>query len=47
MLGHGRDVALGAAGSNDHEVGEAGLPGKIDGHWIDRLVVGERRFNEA
>jgi hypothetical protein len=47
VLGHTRDVPLGAAGRDDHEVGKAGLAGEIAGLWVDRLVVGERRFDEA
>jgi hypothetical protein len=38
---------LGTAGGDDHEVGEIGLAGEIDDHWVDRLVVGERRFDEV
>ena len=47
MLGHGAQLPRGAAGGDDHEVGDAGFTGEVDGDHIFGLVVVERFLDQA
>ena len=49
LIGDRADMAIGAAGGNDHTVGESGLAVEIDGDDVFRLGVfklGENGFEE-